>query len=214
MRELNQQVKYWNSVAGEKKFTHPLNTTSFKEFVPITSSILDVGCGYGRLCHELNELGYQNVVGIDMSDKMIQEGRNLFPHLDLKCFVSQDIPVKDSSFDVVIMFAVLTCIPTDQRQRDLINSVMRVLKPNGLIHLSDYFLQDDQRNKVRYDAYNKKYNVYGVFELEDGAVLRHHSRQWIATLLSPFNQLSLNEIMAPTMNGNQSKIFQYWGQKK
>lgn len=181
--------------------------------MPINSSILDVGCGYGRLCHELNELGYKNVVGIDMSDKMIQEGRNLFPHLDLQCFVSQDIPVKDCSFDVVIMFAVLTCIPTDKRQRDLINSVMRVLKPNGHIHVSDYFLQDDQRNQVRYDAYNKKYNVYGVFELEDGVVLRHHSRQWIATLLSPFNQISLNEMMAPTMNGNQSKIFQYWGKK-
>lgn len=210
---MNRQIKYWDSVAGKKKFTHPLKTTSFKKFVPITSSILDIGCGYGRLCHELNELGYKNVVGIDMSPRMILTGRNLFPHLDLQCFVSEEMPFKDASFDVVVMFAVLTCIPTDEGQQDLINSVRRVLKPNGLIHVSDYFLQDDQRNKVRYDIYHEKYPVYGVFELEDGAVLRHHLRPWIDILLSPFNRILLNEMMTPTMNGHQSMIFQYWGRK-
>ena len=214
MRELNRQIKYWDSVAGKKQFTHPLNTESFQEFVHVTASILDIGCGYGRLCHELNELGYKNVVGIDMSNEMIREGIKLFPHLDLQCFISEDMPFKDDCFDVVIMFAVLTCIPTDKGQRDLINSVRHVLKPNGLIHVSDYFLQNNQRNKVRYDTYNKKYNVYGVFELENGVVLRHHARQWIGTLLSPFHQIFLNEMKAPTMNGHSSMIFQYWGQKK
>jgi 2-polyprenyl-3-methyl-5-hydroxy-6-metoxy-1,4-benzoquinol methylase len=100
MRELNRQIKYWDSVAGKKQFTHPLNTESFQEFVPVTASILDIGCGYGRLCHELNELGYKNVVGIDMSNEMIREGIKLFPHLDLQCFISEDMPFK---YDISIL---------------------------------------------------------------------------------------------------------------
>ena len=213
MKKLNRQVKYWDSVAGKKKFTHPLNTHNFKKFVPLTASILDVGCGYGRICQELYTAGYKNIAGIDISKEMIQKGKNRLPHLDLHCLTSDEIPFPENSFDVAIVFAVLTCIPTDKGQRDLIDAVRRVLKPEGLIHVSDYFLQDNQRNKTRYDAYREKYNVYGVFELEEGAVLRHHTTSWIQTLLSPFKQVALDKIKAPTMNGHSSMIFQYWGQK-
>jgi SAM-dependent methyltransferase len=213
MRESNRQIKYWNSVAGKKRFTHPLNTEHFQRFVPKTASILDIGCGYGRICHELNGLGYNKVVGVDISDQMIREGLTRYPNLDLRHLVTRDLPFRDDAFDGVIMLAVLTCIPTDKSQQELINSVLRVLKPNGILHVSDYFLQNDQRNRARYDAYHNKHPVYGVFELEDGAVLRHHSRPWMEALLSPLHPLSLYEMKAPTMNGHPSTIFQYWGQK-
>jgi len=214
LNKLDRQIKYWDSVAGKKKFTHPLNTVRFQELVPVTSSILDIGCGYGRLCQELYGFGYKNVVGIDMSAAMIREGMNRFPNLDLQCLCSENMAFKEDSFDAVILFAVLTCIPTDDGQKNLINSVWRVLKPGGLLHVSDYFLQHDQRNNLRYAAYLAKYNLYGVFELEDGAVLRHSARSWVGTLLSPFRRIALSELEAPTMNGHPSVIFQYWGQKK
>lgn len=213
MQALNRQIKYWDSVAGRKKFTHPLNTRSFQELVPKGSSILDIGCGYGRLCQTLYESGYTDVIGIDMSPQMIREGINQFPHLNLKCLALENMPVEENSFDVIILFAVLTCIPTDKGQLKLIDSVLRVLKPNGLIHVSDYFLQSDRRNRLRYDAYHRKYGVYGIFELDNGPVLRHHARPWMKTLLSPFHQLSREETTAPTMNGHSSVIFQYWGKK-
>lgn len=214
MVKLNQQIKYWDSVAGKKKFTHPLDKNRFQALVPKTASILDMGCGYGRLCRKLYELDYEKVVGIDMSKEMVREGLERFPHLDLQCHISEDIPFQDESFDVVMIFAVLTCTPTDNEQRNLINTAQRMLKPDGLILVSDYFLQNNERYKTRYDSYREKYNMYGTFELDDGAVLRHHQRSWINTLLSTFNQISLEEMEAPTMNGNPSTIFQYWGKKK
>lgn len=214
MGKLNPHIKYWDRAAGKKTFTHPLNTSSFQKRVPATAAIIDIGCGYGRLCQKLYESGYHNVVGIDMSKEMIREGRRRFPHLDLQCLISEEMPFQRASFDVVLLFAVLTCIPADKDQQNLVHSVLRVLKPNGLIHVSDYFLQNDHRNKQRYAAYQKKYNKYGVFELEDGAVLRHHTTPWIDELFSPFHSLSLEKMKAQTMNGHSSMIFQYWGQKK
>lgn len=214
MKALNRQIEYWDSVAGKKKFTHPLNPARFQKLIPVEASILDIGCGYGRICREIYNLGYRDIVGIDASKEMIREGRHLFPQLDLRCVSSDEIPFRDHTFDVAVLFAVLTCIPTDTGQRDLIKSVLRVLKPNGFIHVSDYFLQNDPRNRIRYDANLRKFGSYGIFELESGVVLRHHARSWIRMLLSPFNQISIREMEASTMNGHPSKIFQYWGRKQ
>jgi SAM-dependent methyltransferase len=213
MKDLNHQIKYWDSVAGKKKFTHPFDACKFRELVSKDSRILDVGCGYGRVCQTLYESGYTHVVGIDISPQMIREGLNLFPHLKMQCSRLDHMPFEENSFDVAILFAVLTCTPTDQGQLKLIDSVLRALKPNGLIHVSDYFLQDDRRNRLRYDTCHRKYGVYGMFELGNGPVLRHHARPWIETLLSPFHQISITEMNAPTMNGHLSTIFQYWGRK-
>jgi SAM-dependent methyltransferase len=155
MQELNRQIKYWDSVAGRKKFTH----------------------------------------------------------LNLKCLTVENMPLGENTFDAAILFAVLTCIPTDKGQYRLINSVLRALKPNGLIHVSDYFLQNDRRNRTRYDTFHRNYGVYGAFELDSGPMLRHHARTWVEALLSPFHRLSMEEMNAPTMNGHPSTIFQYWGRK-
>lgn len=212
--DLNRQADYWDSVAGIKTFTNPLDLNRFRELVPLTASILDIGCGYGRLCRELYESGYKNVIGVDISGKMIREGMRLFPHLDLRCLDSENFPFADESLDAVILFAVLTCITGDKGQRDLVDTVLQALKPDGLLLVSDYFLQNDRRNRIRYEKCHKKYGTYGVFELEDGAVVRHHARLWIEKLLSPFGLVSLHEMQAATMNGNPCRIFQYWGRKK
>lgn len=214
LKALNRQIEYWDSVAGKKKFTHPLNPACFQKLIPAEASILDIGCGYGRICGELFNSGYRNIVGIDVSKEMIREGRHLFPQLDLRCVSPGDMPFQDHSFDAAVLFAVLTCIPTDTGQRDLIKSILRVLKPNGYIHVSDYFLQNDPRNRIRYEADRRKFGSYGTFELENGVVLRHHARSWIQKLLSPLNQISIREMEASTMNGHPSMIFQYWGRKQ
>ncbi len=215
MEKTNSRVEYWNAVAGKKTFTHPLNQDLFKDFLPVSASILDVGCGYGRLCNQLENIGYQNIIGIDISKEMVRQGIERFPGLDLRCInLVENTSFQDESFDAIIMFAVLTCCFSDEEQQDLINSVFRVLKPGGFIYMSDYFLQENHRNITRYNAYHEKYGLYGVFELEDGAVLRHQAKPWIKTLLAPFQMLVLDEIPAETMNGHKSMIFQYWGQKK
>jgi SAM-dependent methyltransferase len=76
MSGIDNQVEYWDSVAKERTFSHPLNASLFKSLVHFNDHILDYGCGYGRTCNELFSLGFQNVVGIDSSPQMIERGRN------------------------------------------------------------------------------------------------------------------------------------------
>ena len=58
------QQSYWNNVAWQKTFTHPLNTAVLNQYFRKDFSILDYGCGYGRIVAQLNEMGYQKVLGV------------------------------------------------------------------------------------------------------------------------------------------------------
>jgi len=65
------QQAYWDRVADEKAFTHPLDHDWLDRFVDRQARVLDYGCGYGRSLRELAGLGYENTRGIDFSARMI-----------------------------------------------------------------------------------------------------------------------------------------------
>jgi len=213
MKSPDKQSGYWNSVAWSKTFTHPLDIKRFGALVEKEADILDFGCGYGRTCNELFGQGFKNVVGVDSSEKMIERGQRTYPHLELNLFQEKNLPYNAKTFDAVLLFAVLTCIPTSKGQQSLIKEVVRVLRPGGLVYISDYWLQDNKRNLKRYENYKNKHGIYGVFELPEGAIVRHHSKRWIASLLSAFHTLDLFDLQVTSMNGNTSKGFQYLGRK-
>lgn len=128
------QTEYWNAVAEEKKFTTILNVSMFSKYVSKNSKILDVGCGYGRILNELYENGFNDLTGVDTAENMIKRGKREFPHLNLIANQDGKIPFNNNSFDVVILFGVLTCIFTDELQKEFLKEVKRVLKPQGIIY--------------------------------------------------------------------------------
>jgi SAM-dependent methyltransferase len=210
---MKDQRVYWDKVAYEKSFTLPFDFSKFNEFVKKDASILDVGCGYGRVLHELDENGYTKLTGIDFSEKMIQRGKQLYPDLNLMPGVGEALPFPEASFDAVILFAVITGNYRSEDQIRLIQNIGEVLKPGGIIIVNDFLLNDDQRNLERYAYFQKRYGLYGIFELPDGGVVRHHTREWIKELLQGFTQLQYTETEFTTMNGNISKGFVYLGRQ-
>jgi SAM-dependent methyltransferase len=211
MENIDNQQVYWDSVAWDKVFTHPINIELFQANVPLESRILDYGCGYGRTVRELSNNGYRNVVGIDSSSLMIERGRRTYPNLNLEVLLDSHVPYDDGSFDAIILLAVLTCIPTNVGQKNLIDNLKRLLRSGGIIYISDYCLQEDERNLQRYEKFAKEFGTYGVFRLPEGAIMRHHSLDWIKTLLFEFEMINLSRIEVATMNGHQAKVFQYMG---
>jgi len=210
---LDNQTAYWDDVAAAKTFTHPLNVARFKQLVPVDATVVDIGCGYGRICSTLYDLGYGNLLGLDISRKMVVRGRKTFPHLDLRMLTPDIWSTLTESVDAVVLFAVLTCIPTNNGQAALMDDIAAILKPGGIVYVSDYWLQEDDRNLERYRAFEEKYSTYGVFELPEGAVVRHHDRAWVRSLLSRFDTVALEDIEVTTMNGHRSLGFQYFGRK-
>ena len=74
-----------------------------KHDLPIGSSILDVGCGSGQLVHFLHQLGF-DVTGVDRSEGLIAEFRELAPSLDLRhCPFDETAITGLREFDVVLL---------------------------------------------------------------------------------------------------------------
>jgi len=218
------QVNYWDRVAHEKRFSHPLRVEWLERYLKNPrAAILDYGCGYGRTLAELSVAGYENPFGVDFSEAMLARARvailrtnelqtnSLSPGLARND--GHSLPFKNDSFDAVLLFAVLTCIPDNNEQRYLLAEVERVLRPGGLLYVSDVLINNDQRNRERYDRDAERFGCYGVFELPEGVVVRHHEREWIDELTSPFQQLEFEPFTVTTMNGNASAAFQYLGRK-
>lgn len=214
MPDLDRQLDYWNRIGPGKPFNHPVNFERLGQWLHANSRILDVGCGYGRVLGLLFERGYHSLIGCDLAPAMIAEARKRFPAITFTELISPpQLPVADASVDAALMFAVLTCVPTDEGQRDIVSEVGRVLRPGGLFYVSDIWLQGDVRNRERYDRDQPKYGTYGVFDLPEGVTVRHHDPLWIEELMRDFETLALDHIDIRTMNGNPARGFQWFGRK-
>ena len=209
-----EQKEYWNGVSGKKEFTTPFQAERFSKYVEKNDLIIDVGCGYGRTLNELYQSGYTNLLGFDISDKMIERGRKQYPYLNLKLKKDDSIELQDNNADAVILFGVLTCIVDDNEQRKILQEIKRILKPNGILYVNDFLLNSDDRNTERYEKYKNELGVYGAFELPEGAILRHHSEKWIKELLNDFSVLNYEHIIFTTMNGHKSNGFYFIGAKQ
>lgn len=215
MTDFGGQIAYWEGPGSTKTFTHPLNLDWLAD-VRRAAPIVDYGCGYGRIMAELSDHGFSDVSGVDVSPALISRGRKMRPDL---CFSVLDspptLPYASATRDVVLLFAVLTCVPDDEAQRALITELHRVLASGGLLYLSDVILQDDERNRNRYSAHARQFSSpYGVFATEDGAVCRHNDIGGLRALLSGFYAVDERTIEVATMNGHRARGVQLLTRKR
>ncbi len=214
MKKPTDSKDYWENVAGTVNFTIPLKEELVRRYVPLTAKILDYGCGYGRTLQRLWEMGYRNLLGVDFSAAMITRGRSLYPHLELQIGNAGGLPRDLPQFDAILLIAVLTTVPDDKEQQILIKNLDRLLRPSGMLYVSDFLLNDDDRNRERYAKFHEKYGTYGVFELEGGAVVRHHDPKRVQQLFSTFKGKEYGVETFTTMLGHPARGFYYMGQKR
>ncbi len=201
-------LDYWNNHAVNKTFTTTFAIERFRALVPVNARVLDVGCGYGRVLAELWSAGYRNLLGLDPAEALIRRGRGLFPHLPLTVQGNPPaLDVADRSVDAALLCAVLTCVVDDAGQQRLLDEIRRVLRPGGVVYCSDFLLNDDERNRERYRRFADKYPAYGVFELPEGAILRHHTEDHVRRLFTAFQLDCFEMTTFPTMNGHASRGF-------
>ena len=108
---MTSQISYWDRVAYEKRFSHPLRKDWLARYLKPQARILDYGCGYGRILTELSDARYENTIGMDFSENMLSRCRSEVPRSKLIRNDGRGLPLKAGSLDAVLLFAVLTCIP-------------------------------------------------------------------------------------------------------
>jgi SAM-dependent methyltransferase len=95
---------------------------------------LDFGCGVGRLTYALAGW-FRNVVGIDISQSMVEQAVALNRHQNCQFLVngSESLPFRSGQFDLVYTAIVLQHVPEQKLIRNYIAEFMRVLKTGGLL---------------------------------------------------------------------------------
>lgn len=91
--------------------------------IPRGSSVLDVGCGNGFIAHHLTGMLRTNVVGLDVA----KQTEASIPYVP---YNGRHFPVKDESFDVILLCYVLHHA---QEFYLVMNEVKRVLREGGLV---------------------------------------------------------------------------------
>lgn len=205
---LDNQAGYWDRHGPGREFGHPLAIPWLTGRLPADAIILDYGCGSGRLLRELAD-GSLRLVGLDSSSVMIELARAQCPTADLRTITPPIIPFPENTFDAVLLFSVLSSVITDEGQIAIVDEIERVLKPGGLLYVSDAPLQTDERSIARYGRYVEKYQHYGLFELDDGGVMRHLSRDWFFELLSPFRFLERRDVLVTSDTGHRMEACQW-----
>ncbi|NLM12992.1 MAG: class I SAM-dependent methyltransferase [Epulopiscium sp.] len=92
--------------------------------------VLDLGCGFGWHCRYAVENGAKSVIGVDISQKMLNEAKSQTTYENIKyiCMPIEDIDFPDNSFEVVISSLALHYI---QSYEDVLNKINKCLSKGG-----------------------------------------------------------------------------------
>lgn len=119
--------------------------------IPEDARILDLGCGNGNLAVELNELGFGGqYMGLDQSKGLIDFARS--HELPFAEFRQADLTsnywdegLLDQSFDIVLCFATMHHIPSEELRLRFLNKAKRLILEGGQYIFSTWQLLNSPR---------------------------------------------------------------------
>lgn len=117
-------------------------------------TILDLGCGDGKMDRYFVELGAKKILAIDISTNMINTAlkENIYNNIDYMLLGMEDIDKIDEKFDIVYSSLAFHYV---QDFNKLLNDIHHLLKPNGILIFSQENPIHTATVKVNKDFNNK-----------------------------------------------------------
>lgn len=107
----------------------------FQKEIKLTDSVLDAGCGYGRL----SEL-FDNYTGVDFSPDFIEKAQSKYPNKKFIVANLKNLPFKDKKFDVSIVVSIKKMVEDNLGQEEwakMQKEVQRVSKKTLILEYED-----------------------------------------------------------------------------
>ncbi|PKL40617.1 MAG: hypothetical protein CVV44_03175 [Spirochaetae bacterium HGW-Spirochaetae-1] len=171
---------------------------------PQSLAALDMGCGSGRHCRLLAELGTGIVMGMDVSDNALR----LTEELGIEYLIHGDnrqIPLKNNSLDIVVAWGSLHYNYKEELSH-MTQEIYRILKPGGRLFAT---LRSDR------DTYLKRGSHLGnnmwQTDLPDlqGTIVSFYSEDELKRHFTLFNELEYG-ISERSLMGDTGSIISHW----
>lgn len=130
-----------------------------RNYVPLSSKILDAACGSGLTGTALSNLGYTDIDGIDISRALLKlaEKTGVYSSLRKVDMQTVPLPINDDFYDAVNFIGALTYFETN----DILKELCRIVRPKGYIVFSQ---RDDIMRERNYDAKLREIEEMGAWK--------------------------------------------------
>ena len=122
-------------------------------------TILDIATGTGDLAINLAETNAQEIIGLDISEGMLEVGKKKIKKKQLSNKIkmvvgdSEQLPFDDSTFDAItVAFGIRNFENLDKG----LSEILRVLKPNGIFVILETSVPTKAPFKQGYNLYTKR----------------------------------------------------------
>ncbi len=167
--ELQERYDQWaaeydRDLAEDFAWNAPSNAAALlAKYVDKPARILDAGAGTGLVGESLSQLGYTNLVGIDLSNGMLEEARRKQVYGELyRMVLGETLRFEPNGFDAVISVGVFTL---GHAPASAFGELVRVTKSGGHIVFSlrtDVYENDGFKEMQRDLESDKKWKLAEV----------------------------------------------------
>jgi len=165
-QELEERYNQWakdydSDLKKDFAYRAPLVAAEyFVRYVPQKARILDAGAGTGLVGRVLTEMGYDNLIAMDMSKGMLEEARKKYVYRQLfRMVMGEKLDFDTDSFDAVICVGTLTL---GHAPASSLNELVRITKPTGHIV---YTLRPDIYKEKRFKEIHNELESAGKWKL-------------------------------------------------
>ena len=126
----------------------PFDRMWLDRFAALTAGapVCDLGCGPGQIAAYLHGRG-ADVFGADLSEKMVEQARRLYPAIQFRQEDMLALPLADASLGAITLFYAIVNLAPDQVDRAF-RECRRVLRPGGYLlvafHVGDEVRRVDE----------------------------------------------------------------------
>lgn len=151
-------------------------------------SLLDWGCGCGRVLRHWATLDETSVHGCDITPRMVAWCAENLPFAHVRVNeLSPPLPYEESSFGLVYAFSVMTHL-SEPLQHEWVAEARRVLKPGGLFvfsTLGEYYVSRNRLTPDEQRSFNDG-NLVVLYERSAGSSLcsAYHPQEYVSRELA------------------------------
>lgn len=189
--------KYWSTVEPENIMAGLcLPGEELTTLLPTGLTVLDVGCGTGKVSEYLNGMGYV-VTGIDINKKALEENRELHSGVKyIEADITERLPFENETFDAIVVPYVFVSIIDKTKQEAAAVELTRMLKTQGLLWVCEATRSEDYNDRyivgkeaTGLDNVALSFTKNELINKSVERVIRHYSVQEIDDLFQSFKKL-------------------------